>query len=334
MIINKVKFLESFLGPRASDISRYNDVLFSCPNKEHSKPKLSVNLDTDKEGNWGKFHCWVCGKDMSGKSLISLLRRLKRTTLISEYAKSVKDHRWLDIEDSDLDNNKDLEISLPETFIPLSTYILKQSKKYNKQLQNALEYLKSRDISNIDIIINMLGISTNKDYYGYVMIPSFDNEGKLNYFVGRSYFGHKYRYKNCRNDRLSIIFNEVNIDWNKDLLLVEGPFDVIKSKVNAACLLGSSLSRRSLLFKRIVENNTPILLSLDTDEVGKLKTLDTVKLLTEYGISVKIIDIDNKYDDIGEMKYEDWINTYDYQKTNNDVVSDEFLMKRKINLIL
>jgi len=239
MIINKVKFLESFLGPRASDISRYNDVLFSCPNKEHSKPKLSVNLDTNKGGNWGKFHCWVCGKDMSGKSLISLLRRLKRTTLISEYAKSVKDHRWLDIEDSDLDNNKDLEISLPETFIPLSTYILKQSKKYSKQLQNALEYLKSREVSNTDIIINMLGISTNKDYYGYVMIPSFDNEGKLNYFVGRSYFGHKYRYKNCRNDRLSIIFNEVNIDWNKDLLLVEGPFDVIKSKVNAACLLGS-----------------------------------------------------------------------------------------------
>ena len=333
MIINKVKFLESFLGPRASDISRYNDVLFKCPNKEHSKPKLSVNLDTDKEGNWGKFHCWVCGKDMSGKSLINLLRRLKRTTLISEYAKSVKDHKWLDIEDEDLDN-KDIEVTLPEKFIPLSTFILKQNKSHHKQLQKALDYLRSRNLLDTDIIINMLGISTSRDYYGYVMIPSFDKEGKLNYFVGRSYLDHKYRYKNCRNDRLSIIFNEVNIDWSKDLLLVEGPFDVIKSKVNAACLLGSSLSRKSLLFKRIVENNTPILLSLDTDEVGKLKTLDTVKLLTEYGISVKIIDIDNRYDDIGEMDYEDWISTYNYQKANNSTIGYNDLMKRKIDLIL
>tara|TARA_Y100000034_G_scaffold137039_1_gene219443 strand:+ start:12131 stop:13135 length:1005 start_codon:yes stop_codon:yes gene_type:complete len=330
MIINKVKFLESILGLRASDISRYNDVLFSCPNKQHSKPKLSVNLDTDTSGNWGKFHCWVCGKGMSGKSLISLLKRLKKTTLIIEYAKSVKNHKWLDIEENDIEH-KEPSVSLPQTFVPLSIFILKQSTKYEKQMQNALKYLKEeRDLSDSDIIINMLGISTNKDYYGYIVIPSFDSEGELNYFTGRSYFGHKYRYKNCHSNRISIIFNEINVNWNKELLLVEGPFDVIKSRVNATCLLGSALNKRSLLFRRIVENNTPILLSLDTDEVGKSKTLNVVKLLTEYGINTKIIDIKDTFDDIGDMKYKDWIEIYNHQKANNKYITYDEFLKRKI----
>ena len=61
MISDKIRFLESFLGD-GIEVSSYNDVIFFCPKCKHHKRKLSVHLGQEKDGQWGKFNCWVCGE--------------------------------------------------------------------------------------------------------------------------------------------------------------------------------------------------------------------------------------------------------------------------------
>ena len=58
-----------------------------------------------------------------------------------------------------------------------------------------------------------------------VIIPSFDSEGFLNYFTARAIDESTRKYVNPKVKRTDIIFNELNVDWKKELVIVEGPFD-------------------------------------------------------------------------------------------------------------
>ena len=68
---------------------------------------------------------------------------------------------------------------------------------------------------------------------------------------------------------------------------------------NATCLLGSELTEDYLLFQRICENGTPVILSLDRD--AKSKELKAAKLLSKYNVQVKILEIPEEFEDVGEM---------------------------------
>ena len=56
------------------------------------------------------------------------------------------------------------------------------------------------------------------------------------------------KYLNPPADR-DIIFNELYIDWDSDIILVEGAFDAIKAGPNSIPLLGSTLREESSLFQ-------------------------------------------------------------------------------------
>ena len=66
-----------------------------------------------------------------------------------------------------------------------------------------------------------------------------------------------------------IIFNELYIDWDLDVVLVEGVFDAIKTGPNAIPLLGSTLREDSKLLQAIVKNDAAIFLALDPDAEKK-----------------------------------------------------------------
>jgi hypothetical protein len=94
------------------------------------------------------------------------------------------------------------------------------------------------------------------------------------------------------------VFNEVDVDWTREVTLVEGPFDLLNAGQNAIPLLGSVLMRDSLLLQRIVENQTPVTLALDSDM--EKKSHDIAKMLYGYNIRVRIAELgDSK--DVGEM---------------------------------
>ena len=336
MILNKIKFLESVLGKAYSSPSRYNDVLFKCIFCKHHKPKLSVNLDEDVDGNFGKYHCWVC--DKKSISILYLLKRFNKYEAIKLYATHIRNSRWLDIDIED-ENIENIELELPRGFTPLSSFSLDRNKNsffLNRTADEALQYIKKeRRAKNIDISSYLLGITVeSKEYKNYIIIPSFDREGKLNYFTSRAFKSHLYsRYKNCNKDRTSIIFNEININWNEPLLLVEGPLDVIRADTNATCLLGSTLTKKSELLKKIVSKGTPIILCLDNDYVGKMKTVHIAKLLYEYGIDVKLLKL-KKYKDIGEIEDDnEWKLIYQTQLSSMKNIDKFLLVEEKINSI-
>ena len=145
----------------------------------------------------------------------------------------------------------------------------------------------------------MLGTVKRGKFRRRVIIPSFDISGDLNYFVARGIDKNIHRkYLNAKALKRSIIFNEMYLDFNSEILITEGPFDVMKSVKNTTCLLGSGLSERSALFCKIIAHRTPVVLALDFDM--KKKEQEWAKLLFSYGCDVKILDLGKK-SDVGEM---------------------------------
>ena len=101
-----------------------------------------------------------------------------------------------------------------------------------------------------DILKYRIGYCTNGLYNGKIIIPSYDANGSLNYFVGRAYYDTDYKHKNP-NASKDIVGFELHINWNMPIILVEGAFDAIAIKRNAIPLFGKTIS--NTLKKRIVE---------------------------------------------------------------------------------
>ena len=102
-------------------------------------------------------------------------------------------------------------------------------------------------------------------------MPSFDDDGDVKLFYRAFvYTGDSYKYKNPKASK-DIVFNELFINWNKDLNLVEGVFDALVAG-NAVPILGSTLRSNSDLVRKIVLNDTPIYVALDPDATSRKKT--------------------------------------------------------------
>jgi DNA primase len=197
-------------------------------------------------------------------------------------------------EDDIIETPREKIIKMPESFKTLtSTHLDKYGKK-------ALSYLYHRGISRRDILKWKMGYCTKGKYKNRIVIPSFNENGDLNYFVARSYTDGYIRYMNPPASR-DIIFNELYVDFDKEVTLVEGLFDAVKTE-NSVPILGSSIREDSKLFKKIVKKDTPILLALDPDAKGKSSFIK--KLLLKYGIEVREVEyIDER--DFGEMSKEE-----------------------------
>jgi DNA primase len=86
-----------------------------------------------------------------------------------------------------------------------------------------MNYLPTARITKQDIVWWKMGYCTKGEYEGRIIIPSFDDEGDLSYFVSRSYDKKSFypKYKNPPASR-NIIFNDLFVDWSSDIILVEG----------------------------------------------------------------------------------------------------------------
>jgi DNA primase len=181
---------------------------------------------------------------------------------------------------------------LPKEFLPLSTREMAFSSL------PARKYLKDRRITNSDILKWKIGYCVSGPYKGRVIIPSFDSDGKANFFVARNCINSWKKYMNpsvCKND---IIFNELYLDFSKEIVIVEGVFDSIVAGDNSVPLLGSTLSEESKLFWEIIKNDTTIYIALDRD--AEKKSLSIIKKLLKYDIEVFKIDTGD-YEDVALM---------------------------------
>jgi DNA primase len=269
-----------------------DEYLFSCPYCSHHKKKLSINFG---KGYW---KCWVC--DTRGKNIYRLVRK---------FGTYQQRQKWLELEGRlDLnefenifaemnDVKEEQTIDLPEEFVSLCNKHLPLSS------QRPLKYLHSRGLTRQDILKWKIGYCGSGKFGGRIIIPSFNNDGNVNYFVARSYVGHQRKYLNPRAEK-DIIFNQLSIDWDSPVILVEGVFDAIVAGENAIPILGSTLRDTTKLFQAIAINDTPVYLALDED--AKKKTGQIVKNMLKYDIELYQVDT-HGCEDVGSMSKNNFI---------------------------
>lgn len=280
----KIRIISNVLG---KSYKSSGELLFRCPYCKSSKHKFSINLDKNV------YKCWVC--DARGRDLYRVIRRFGSFTDLESW-KAVSGTR-VNLSEFDLlfseeeyESEKSQIIEMPSDFRTLT------SKRIDDEGKKALQYLYSRSVTSHDILKWKMGYCARGEYRKRIIIPSFDEQGNMNYFVARSYSGDYMRYKNPPASR-NIIFNELYLDFDMEITLVEGVFDAIKAE-NAVPILGSTIREESKLFRKIVKYDTPVLLALDPDARRKSNAIKA-KLL-KYGIEVREVKYrDNK--DIGDM---------------------------------
>ena len=133
-------------------------------------------------------------------------------------------------------------------------------------------------------------------------------------------FATRQKYKNPPAEK-DFIFNELYLDWNKDITIVEGVFDAIVAG-NAIPLLGSTLRENSYIFQKIVDNCDKVYIALDADAKGKEFKIS--ELFRLYGVDVYRINTSG-FGDIGEMDKE----TFQARKKVSAFVSlDNYLLEK------
>lgn len=279
-LTDKIKFIESVFG--AGKLARNcKNIDVRCPvcaPKDPHKKKLAIRVDDDRN------HCWSCG--WRAHTLAPLLRKYASMEKLAEYRDKFMSHeererskRYADV---GIEEPKKLE--LPKDFKLLVT------ATNDPDTRAVWRYVVDRGVSERDMWHYKLGVSDEMRWHRRVIVPSFDGTGTLNYFVARAIDkAKKPKYDNPDFDKLPIIFNELNVDWSKRLVLCEGAFDMFKCGDNVIPLLGSDLNEQSALFNMVIVNNTPIALALDSD-MWETKTIKVVKKLSEYDIDVVVVD--------------------------------------------
>ena len=281
----KLKILTSVLG---NAYRANNEFLFKCPYCDHHKRKFSVNLDK------GYYKCWVC--DTRGKNLYRVVRRFGTHHHKSQWRELTSEINFDKLEDLFVEKIEEKQIlEMPEGFVSLA------NKEVPPTGFAARNYLRKRGISKQDIVWWKMGYCSGGEYEGRIIIPSFDDEGDLNYFISRSYDKVQYpKYKNPPASK-NIIFNDLFVDWTSDIILVEGIFDAIIAGRNAVPILGSTLNTHSVLLRKIIKEDAGVYVALDPD--AKKKELEIIKTLLDFDIEVWKVDIGDN-EDVGSMNKE------------------------------
>ena len=285
----KLKILKSALG---SYYTTGEEQLFNCPQCDHQKRKLSVNIEKNV------FKCWVC--DWSGKNIYRIVKRYGSTDNRYEwksFTEQIEIEKFSDKLFSSPEPDKTTKLTLPREFISLANKNLPNTSLY------PLNYLKSRRIDKNSIIKWKMGYCPTGKYAGRILIPSFDEEGEINYFVTRSYDNDWRKYVNPDVSK-DIVFNYPYIDFDEDIVIVEGVFDAVKAGSNSIPILGSTLNENSKLFYEIVKNDTSVYLALDPD--ANKKTNRMIDLFLRYDIQTYFVDV-GPFADVGEMSNDQFL---------------------------
>ena len=295
--------IDSVLGNGRS--TNNNNIAYYCPFCHHYKKKLEVNTISQ---HW---HCWVC--NIAGRKIVTLFRKLNVERIKISKLISILD----EVEYKPKRTTTDTPVlQLPENFRPLW-----KLDKTSPEYRNAIYYLKGRGIGIHDILRYRIGYCRKGLYSGKIIIPSYDANGSLNYFVARAYYEEdKFKHKNPPTSK-DIIGFELHINWNLPIILVEGAFDAITIKRNVIPLFGKTIS--DTLKKRIVEKGVKeIYICLDQD--AKKQALEASAYFMNNGLNVYFIDLTSK--DPNELGFE---KTKEVLK-HTPCMTQEYLMEQTI----
>jgi DNA primase len=243
------QIVDSHLG--ASIAGKNGETGYFCPFCNHYKKKLQVNFVSEV------YHCWVC--NTKGRSIATLLNKSNAPKHLFLKALELSTKKVQTYGSS----NKDTQVTLPEHYVPIW-----KGNANSPYFKNALHYLlEKRNLTKYDILKYQIGYCEEGEYGGMIIIPSYDQQGLLNYFVGRSFYNHStIKHKNPDSTK-DIIGFESMIDWSQPITIVEGAFDAITTKRNTIPLFGKKML--SKLKSKIIEQRVQTMyIALDPDAVS------------------------------------------------------------------
>ena len=273
--------IENLLG-KSHKRAREN-YAFNCPFCNHRKPKLEINMATNEEGK-NFWECWVC--QTRGTTIRSLLKQLKTPRdQAQEVLKYLPKGTYVEY-------NKVESVELPKEYQSL------YSASTTSIVANMVrKYLYERGLTDNDFIKYGIGYCGSGDFSGRIIIPSYSSSGQLNYFVGRSYEGGYFKYKNPETSK-DIIFFENLINWSAPIIICEGVFDAMAIRRNAIPILGKAIST-SLYTKLLTSPTNDIYIALDTD--ARKAAIKIAEQFLNLGKRVYLIDLKQK--DPSEMGF-------------------------------
>jgi DNA primase len=303
--------VESVLGKgQATSKGNY---AFKCPFCSHHKNKLEVSLRTTakKENFW---HCWVC--DTKGKTIRTLFKQAKSTPdKFADLNLLIQPTAIEDIVSNEV-------LALPAEYIALNGIYL--DKIAQIEAKHALRFLKKRGVTIDDIIKYNIGFCKEGSYGGRIIIPSYDANGILNYFVARAYKESDRKYKNPPVASKEVIGLELYINWDAPIILCEGMFDAITIKRNVIPLLGKVLHNK--LMEKLVKSSVDrIYIALDND--AKKDALKHAEKLMSYGKEVYMVELEGK--DANEIGFEAFLNTLEH----TEPLTFQSLLEKKLQNI-
>ena len=244
-----VEILQEILGKEKQHYSHKGQIAFNCPVCDDGRNKGNLEINYYQH----VFKCWSCGdvNDMHGS-----LSKLIRTYGTKQ---QLKIYKVLEPEEFKVKTKEKTYLKFPEGFTRF-----KDSNPIYPVYKQAINYLKSRGITDEMIEKFDIGFCGEGTHSNRIIIPSYDKRGDLNYYIARSWLKFtKAKYKNPEAEKDQIIFWENLIDWDKDIYLVEGAFDGMFLP-NAIPMLGKHLS--DLLFNTLYEKaNGDIIVCTDGD---------------------------------------------------------------------
>ena len=171
-------------------------------------------------------------------------------------------------------------LSLPSGFISFMN-----GNPKDPDFINAFHYLtKIRNITKYDILKHNIGYCDKGPYAGMIIIPSYDSNGQLNFFTGRTYYNERsFKHKNPKVSK-DIIGFDLFINWNEPITIVEGAFDALAIKRNAIPLFGKKMLNQ-LKTKIITSRVRQVNIALDDDAV--LDALEICEYLISNGVERK-----------------------------------------------
>ena len=300
-----VNLLNRVIGNHGRLLKKANEYMYWSPFISHHKPKLQINIKTQK------WHCWV--SNQGGHSLFQLFKKLKASReQFDELAELVGDTKYRKYESKEV--RKEV-VRLPKEFKPMWTNGGGIIQKHS------WVYLQNRNITRGDIIRYGIGYCDEGLYANRVIIPSHSSDGELNYFVGRSIYKDGMKYKNPPVSK-NIIGFDLFINWDEPIVLCEGVFDAIAIKRNAIPLFGKTVPK--ILMKKIYEKCVKsIYILLDRDAIK-----DSIKMIDDFmknGINVYFVNLEEG--DPSDVGFEKTINLI--KETKRTSFSD--LMRMRLN---
>ena len=301
-----VNLLNRVLKSNGTKLKKFDEYMYWSPFISHHKPKLQINIKTQK------WHCWV--SNIGGHNLFQLFSKVGASQNEFDELRTI-------LGDSSYSSTlvrpttKKETLRLPKEFEPLwngGDSIVKR---------HALNYLYKRKIDDSDILKYNIGYCDDGPYRNRIIVPSYDSDGILNYFIGRHFYGGKFKYRNPSISK-DVVGFELFINWDEPIILCEGVFDAIAFKRNAIPLFGKTVMNK--LHKKIIEKQVKtIYLALDNDAIK-----DAVKMSDNFinsGINVKMMKFKEK--DPSDIGFKDLLSLI--EKTDKTKFSDLMKMKLK-----